>query len=838
MSHFVDNFWGEKNQGFAVLYNNMKNGTTSTKELEDFIRERSGIEETYSKNISKLSKIALNSSTSGSFAPFWNVIKNAMDKLATTHLRFIAKLHDLVKEVHKYGEEQQKKHKLVKTEVSGTFNVVQSINSTKESLEKAKEIYNTRCIEHEKLKRENATAKEIEKAETKYKKAKEEYKSLVDKYANLKNDYEQQMTDTSHKFQQIEESHLKEMKDFIRSYSSSVQECHFSLGQIQQEFSQECEDMTEQKLIEVYVKSKGTGRDKLRKESPEVANLQQRVSTSQSNISLSSFKNLRVDILGSQQRTFRELVQDTEPDPVVGHPTLPNNTPQVDEDGYTIRPDNTDDGFKAETFYSESDSDSDYNDKPPRKIHVEIKPIVPDGNSGNTAASVDEIKASLAGKKLTLSPAMRRDKSNGDIKRRTQIGSRSSNNSTKSNSDLMAFDPLSTSPGGSSLMSHHSDTISGTSPTSSETSSDILQSPHGVNDILPPTLPAKSRHSIGPSFNSLPPPPTRPSSRPRSIQSPSPAFNEPPPLPLPRQDSSSSLTGLGTFNSSPAIGTSRGPSPLTLGMSDTIPIAAAFIETVNAYFKGIDQSKCMVKITGDMMLSFPAGVIHVFTSNPNPPVLSFIIRNFNKLEQVLPNKQLVSQDVAQSSENLQVYSFNMTALVSLLRSQAEKNTQASYFNVDILKYQVRAQPDAQSTPLQLCSYWKCESNTTDLRVDYVYNPSALQPAIPLTNVSLLVPVDGGVSVMHSKPHATWSAENKRALWKIPEISQKSEDGGSGSIRAKFELTNGPTKPSTLAVSFGCDGTTLSGIDIELVGTSFRLSLVKKKFSSGKYLSES
>ncbi|XP_071953833.1 F-BAR domain only protein 2-like isoform X2 [Antedon mediterranea] len=880
---------GEKNQGFAVLYNNMKNGTTSTKELEDFIRERSGIEETYSKNITKLSKLALNSSTSGTFAPFWQVIKGAMDKVATTHIKLIQKLHELVKEVHKYGEEQQKKHKIVKTEVSGTFNLVQSINTTKESLEKAKETYNTRCIEHEKLKRDSATSKEIEKAETKYKKAMDEYRSLVEKYANLKNDYEQQMTDTSHKFQQIEESHLKEMKDFIRSYNSSVHECNNSLGQIQHEFSQQCEDMTEQKLIEVYVDSKGTGKDKLPSiefeecdisnipitetiqkektkkkkkakkkkdktaengtgegESPDLANTQPpSVSSSQSNLSLSSFKHLCV------------------------------NTPQVDEDGYTIRPDATDDGFKQQqdTFFSESDSDSDSYDKPPRKIHVEIKPIVPDGNSSNTTASVDEIKASLASGKLTLSPAMRRDKSNGDIKRRAQIGSRSSNSSTKSSSDLMAFDPLGSSPGGTSLMSH-SDTGSGTSPTSSEnilsgidfslnqltlpsssttqfsrrgdlftrskSSSDILQSPPGANDTQPPTLPAKNRHSVGASstFNSLPPPPPRSISRPRSIQSPSPAFNEPPML-LPHQDSNSSLTGLGSFNSSPAIGMSRGPSPLTLGMSDTIPIAAAFIETVNAYFKGKDQTKCMVKITGDMMLSFPAGIINVFTSNPSPPLLTFSIRNCNKLEQVLPNKQLISQDVSQSNENRQVYSFNMSALVSLLRSQAEKNAAASFFNVDILKYQVRAQPDAQSsTPLKLCSYWKCDSNTTDLRVDYVYNASALQPAIPLINVSLLVPVDGGVSIMHSKPHAQWSAENNRALWKIPEISQKMEDGGSGSIRAKFELTNGPSKPSTLAVNFGCDGSTLSGIDVDLVGTSYRLSLVKKRFSSGKYLSES
>ncbi|GAA6091311.1 SH3-containing GRB2-like protein 3-interacting protein 1 [Tachysurus ichikawai] len=36
---------------------------------------------------------------------------------------------------------------------------------------------------------------------------------------------------------------------------------------------------------------------------------------------------------------------------------------------------------------------------------------------------------------------------------------------------------------------------------------------------------------------------------------------------------------------------SRGPSPLTMGPQDTLPVAAAFTETISAYFKGADPSK-------------------------------------------------------------------------------------------------------------------------------------------------------------------------------------------------------------------------------------------------------
>lgn len=57
--------------------------------------------------------------------------------------------------------------------------------------------------------------------------------------------------------------------------------------------------------------------------------------------------------------------------------------------------------------------------------------------------------------------------------------------------------------------------------------------------------------------------------------------------------------------------------------------------------------------------------------------------------------------------------------------------------------------------------------------------------------------------------------------------------GSGSLRAKFDLSEGPSKPTTLAVQFLSEGNTLSGVDIELVGTGYRLSLVKKRFATGK-----
>lgn len=39
------------------------------------------------------------------------------------------------------------------------------------------------------------------------------------------------------------------------------------------------------------------------------------------------------------------------------------------------------------------------------------------------------------------------------------------------------------------------------------------------------------------------------------------------------------------------VSVSRGPSPLTIGMTDTIPLAVAFHEIVHSYFRGSDETK-------------------------------------------------------------------------------------------------------------------------------------------------------------------------------------------------------------------------------------------------------
>ncbi|CAL8387658.1 unnamed protein product [Boreogadus saida] len=230
------------------------------------------------------------------------------------------------------------------------------------------------------------------------------------------------------------------------------------------------------------------------------------------------------------------------------------------------------------------------------------------------------------------------------------------------------------------------------------------------------------------------------------------------------------------------------------------------------------------EITGDMTLSFPMGIIKVFTSNPSPAVLTFRLKNTSRLEQVLPNQQLLHSDASQSDSNSKDF-------WPPSRTPPPRTT-----TWDILKYQVHSS-GIQSTPLNLAVYWKCAAGTTDLCLDYRFNPEPMSGPGSLANVQILVPVDGGVTSMQALPNGIWNAEQKKFLWKLSDISDKSDNEGAGSLRAKFELSSGPSTPATLAVQFMNEGSTLSGVDMELQGPGYRLSLTKKRFATGRYMAD-
>lgn len=174
----------------------MKYGLVASKELSEYFRERSHLEEHNSKILSKLAHKAGVGCPNGTFSPLWVIIKSSAERLSECHADTMQKLAELVKTIAKYAEELHKKHKTVKDEESSTQDAVHAMKDSSIAVQKAKDTYQTKLNETEKLKREGTSAKDLEKSETKLKKAQDEYKALVEKHNPIKAEFERRMTAT------------------------------------------------------------------------------------------------------------------------------------------------------------------------------------------------------------------------------------------------------------------------------------------------------------------------------------------------------------------------------------------------------------------------------------------------------------------------------------------------------------------------------------------------------------------------------------------------------------------------------------------------------------------
>ncbi|XP_039180361.1 F-BAR domain only protein 1 isoform X2 [Crotalus tigris] len=1041
MSYFAEHFWGEKNQGFDVLYHNMKHGQISAKELADFVRERAAVEEAYAKSMVKMSKMAGNSTQLGTFAPLWEVFRISSDKLALCHAELVKKLQDLIKEIGRYGEEQLRAHRKSKDEVAGTLEAVQQLQGAAQHLPKAREAFQSRCQELERLRREGASQKEMDKAELKSRKAVDALRRTVEKYNAARAEFEQKMLDSAVRFQEVEESHLRHMKGLVGSYVHSVEDTHVQIGQVQEEFKQNMENIGVETLLRNFAESKGTGCDP-----PGPLDLEElSLMSSQEGPKRSRSKAFRIPGLGRKERG-KDSGESPEAD--VG-------PPEVDEEGFTVRPEVNQNGEHSSRFCSSSDSD--YDDEDPPKFYIRIKPIQAPERVGSaaTSAATEQLKASVGS--LILPPSvggtMKRHSSRhlktfpsaaavpthagpspGAGERGGKPGSAATPNlvprlsscESKSKPEalpasalfgpplesafeneaftaprayLLASSPspfsssspenvedsgldspphLATGPspdsrlwtsrpatplsppgqrtpkgalvfrgsrgallpedrpnpwlpqpsapqdarcgaepgwavsgaswppagarafsacspdlfsseaglGGrrlwvarprspaasdgaprtgerDSCLSSNSASSSSSSPaplSSGDSTSPSPWAPRGrdLDSRGPSASDASSEHvPFPPSAPHAPWPPTtapvrrtlckRPSATSAtSLGAETPRSFSPAPLSaLTSSQSTSALTERSLFTAPqqqqqqhpPALGVSRGPSPVVLGSQGALPVAMAFTEYIHAYFKGQKADSCLVKVTGELTMSFPAGIIRVFSSAPAPPVLSFRLLHTAPIEQFLPNASLLFSDSSQSDPSSRDFWLNMAALTGHLQKQAEQAGGAPYYNVTLLRYQYSRQ-GPEWAPLQLSVSWECAAEATRVSVDYRYNAAALASAVALTNVQVLLPIEEPVANVQPQPKACWNLEEKRLLWRLLDVPSTQGQGGSGRLLASWEPLDGPSRPTPVAAQFTSEGSTVSGADVELVGSGYRMSLVKKRFATGIYLAGS
>ncbi|XP_061044638.1 F-BAR domain only protein 1 isoform X10 [Eubalaena glacialis] len=658
MSYFGEYFWGEKNHGFEVLYHSVKQGPISTKELADFIRERATIEETYSKAMAKLSKLASNGTSVGTFAPLWEVFRVSSDKLALCHLELTRKLQDLIKDVLRYGEEQLKAQKKCKEEAVGTLDAVQVLAGVSQLLPKSRENYLNRCMDQERLRRESTSQKEMDKAETKTKKAAESLRRSVEKYNSARADFEQKMLDSALRFQAMEETHLRQMKALLGSYAHSVEDTHVQIGQVHEEFKQNIENISVEMLLRKFAESKGTGQEKpgpLDFEAYSAAALQEAVKR------LRGAKAFRLPGLSRREREPPAAVDSLEPDS--------GTCPEVDEEGFTVRPDVTQNSTAEPSRFSSSDSDFD--DEEPRKFYVHIKPAQARAPTCSPEAAAAQLRATAGSLILPPGPGgtMKRHSSRDTAGKlqRPRSAPRAGSCAEKLQSDEQVSRNL-FGPPLESAFDH-------------EDFTDLMPVPADLaarEGLAAPPRRLRSRKASCPLMRSN-------GDLSRSL-SPSPLGSSAP----------SNIPERPSFSFQAGHGVSRGPSPVVLGSQDALPVATAFTEYVHAYFRGHNPS-CLARVTGELTMTFPAGIVRVFSGTPPPPVLSFRLVHTAPIEHFHPNADLLFSDPSQSDPETKDFWLNMAALTEALQRQAEQNPAASYYNVVLLRYQ---EPGGEAAPME------------------------------------------------------------------------------------------------------------------------------------------
>lgn len=103
---------------------------------------------------------------------------------------------------------------------------------------------------------------QVQKAEKKLRLALEEYKSTIDKYNMIRVDFERKLAESCEHFQYAEDTHLKQMRVFVDSYSKLVTNVNSSKQQIYNDFQAKFEQNTSDYLLQLFVDNKKTGTER------------------------------------------------------------------------------------------------------------------------------------------------------------------------------------------------------------------------------------------------------------------------------------------------------------------------------------------------------------------------------------------------------------------------------------------------------------------------------------------------------------------------------------------------------------------------------------------------
>jgi hypothetical protein len=276
---FVNNFWDEKLAGYDVLGQNLRNLQATVKELELYLRESANNEDVYVKQLNKTTTQMQKFSSETSFSPIWfDVIKDLNEHNSWSHLHFMNRIHELIKEVQSYYNDLRKKKRKFRQNETKTSQLVEQFRSLKQQLQKSKDLYHQVCGEVEKQKQTIEINQQqsvpnqgvianlssaLTRLEKKCQNSLEEYNQAIEKYNSFKVEFEQRYADSCTLFQMYEETHLGQMRTFLFGYTTILAQ----LNSARQKNFNECQQKlnnvyTVDALIQQFLMGKGTGQDR------------------------------------------------------------------------------------------------------------------------------------------------------------------------------------------------------------------------------------------------------------------------------------------------------------------------------------------------------------------------------------------------------------------------------------------------------------------------------------------------------------------------------------------------------------------------------------------------
>lgn len=311
-------------------------------------------------------------------------------------------------------------------------------------------------------------------------------------------------------------------------------------------------------------------------------------------------------------------------------------------------------------------------------------------------------------------------------------------------------------------------------------------------------------------------------------------------------------------------------------------LRASIIETINAMTKSGSVTKLF--ITGEITFSYidDQSNNNGFSSirergEGSPSSLRIRINNFGALEKFVPNTSYLRAVVPEGDDNNNNGLFDIdTSLLSLTGGMP----------VAVIKYQVHVDPESRNSylPLQIVPQWKCEPDKTSLVITYQINPECklvtTEANKKLSDISFIIPVDGEVVNVQSKPTGIWNTEKQRMYWQVDDVDLISAtttptisspitsdsptipvNPGTLSSPSPTSLeqkkiiarfgTNKTSQPAPAAIRFTCKGQLLSNISLEIVNDDRHSELnsndsnnnskysqfqdIECKFVSGKFI---